>query len=73
MLAVVDDADNVLSAAAFTNAQDAEFAEDFAYTLLVNLGLVFADVPRPKTREELLDVIKSIYKDYKIFVKDLAE
>ena len=74
MLAVVDDADNVLSAAAFTSSQDTEAAEGFAHTLLANLGLVkTADLPRTKTISELLDAIEETYGAFEFFVKDLTQ
>lgn len=74
MLAVVDDADNVLSAAAFTSSQDTETAEGFATALLANLGLVKnADLPRTKTVAELLDAIEETYGAFEFFVKDLTQ
>jgi len=74
MLAVVDDADNILTAAAFTSDQDTEAAEDFAYTLLVNTGLMKApaDMTRPKTVDELLGIIETACGDSKSYIKDLA-
>lgn len=75
LLAVVDDADNILSAAAFTSSQDTEIAENFAHTLLVNCGIAKApaDMPRTKTISELLDAIETTYGAFEFFVKDLAE
>lgn len=77
VLAVVDDADNVLTVAAFTSEQDAEAAEDFAYTLLANSGLIKApaDIMTRTTAEELLNIVSATYgATYgacNIFTKDL--
>lgn len=75
MLAVVDDADNILSAATFTSSQDTETAENFAYTLLANIGLLKtpADISCPKTIDDLLGVIEETVGTCAAFIKDLAE
>lgn len=74
VLAVVDDADNVITCGTFTSDQDTETAEDFAYTLLINAGLLKApsDMTRPKTTEELLSIIAASCGDCKSYIKDLT-
>lgn len=72
MLAVVDDADNVISAAAFSSSQDTEAAEGFAHTLLANLGLVkTADLPRTKTISELLNAVEETCGTIATYIKEL--
>ena len=73
ILAVVDDADNILTAAAFTSRDDTEAAENFVYTLLVNTGLTKApaDISRTKTIDELLGIVEEAYGTCKVYVKDL--
>ena len=74
MLAVVDDADNVISACALLSEQDTEAATDFAYTLLLNTGLqkAPADLPASKKVNELLGILKSIYGKVDIYIDDLS-
>lgn len=73
MLAVLDDADNILSAATFTSSQDTETAENFAYTLLANCGIVKApaDLPRTKTVADLLDAIEETCGTIATYIKEL--
>ncbi len=75
LLAVVDDADNVISASAFSTEQDIEVATGFTYTLLLNSGLLKApaDLPRPKTVNELIDILKGIYGKFDVYIDDLNQ
>lgn len=74
ILAVVDDADNIISAAAFTSDEDTETAENFAYTLLLNLGFLKKTpvVKSSKTISEFLDIIKGVFGDgVSSYIKDI--
>lgn len=74
ILAVVDDADNIISAAAFTSDEDTETAENFIYTLLLNLGFLKKTpvVKSSKTISEFLDIIKGVFGDgITSYVKDI--
>ena len=74
MLALVDDDDNILTCGTFTSDQDTETAEDFAYTLLINTGLLKVpfDMTQPKKTEELLNIIAANCGEFKSYIKNLT-
>ncbi len=74
MLAVVDDADNILTAAAFTSEHDVQAADDMIYTLLINFGILKApsDIQRPATVDELLDITSKTFGDCEVYTAELS-
>lgn len=68
IIAVTDNGDCVLTAAAFTSDDDAEAAENLIYTLLIRLGLLKKDCTPPMSIAEFLRTINATAETY---VKEL--
>lgn len=76
LLMLTDDADNVLTSAAFTNEEDTETAGDFICTLLIRLGMwepPTGESLQPTTVKELLELVRNAYGDYQAYVQYLNE
>lgn len=73
MIALADDDENILTAAAFSSENDADSAADLLYSLLVNVGAVKSESgdSSPVNVQKLLDTAGDFFGAYQAYVREL--